>query len=282
MTRHTGDHHVRRRMSSIGTMPAWFRRKARSVVAGLVAAPLAAAPALAFDPAAAGYKEVLSQSFATIPSNMETTWWYQQTDACEKAFIPGSQIPGPNGLTLHIQSLESIPACNGTMHDYSYAHLDAFGTAYANAYWEASVKSSGQAGTLTAWWLLPQSGAWPPEVDITEIRGDYPTIDYMTNHYGSTNASKQFVYNSPAPLSAGYHTYGVLLDGKNVTWYLDGVQEGQSPVRSGDTAPMFPVLSLYTGDCYDGWAGCPQVSGTTPLKNWSATASVQWVHVWQK
>lgn len=266
----------------VAAMAGRFRLGAGHMISGLVALPLAATPALAFDPATAGYKEVLSENFTSIPSQMETTWWYQETDACENAFIPGSQIPGPNGLTLHIQSLEAVPACNGTMHDYSYAHLDAYGTAYANAYWEASIKTSAQAGTLTAWWLLPESGAWPPEVDITEIRGDYPGVDYMTNHYSARNASRQFVYDAPAALSAGYHTYGVLLDGKTITWYLDGVQKGQTPVRSGETGPMFPVLSLYTGDCYDGWAGCPQGNGTAPLKNWSATAYVQWIHVWHK
>lgn len=252
------------------------------IVSSLGLSIATATPVLAFDPAKSGYTQIRSDDFKSIPKQWETTWWYQNTDACEDAFIPGSQVPGPTGLTLHIQSLESVPACVGTMHDYSYAHLDAFGTAYSNAYWEASIKTAPKAGTLTAWWLLPQSGAWPPEVDITEVRGDAAKVSYMTNHYSKNNLAQQFYYNSSTPLSDAFHTYGVLLDGKNVTWYLDGVQQGQAPVRSGETGPLFPVLSLYTGDCYDGWAGCPQGSGTKALTGWSANASVKWVHVWTK
>ena len=254
----------------------------RSIFSSVAMLTAMATPAFAFDPSQSGYKEVLSTTFNTIPAQWENKWWYQNADACEQAFIPASQVPGSTGLTLHIQSLETVPQCAGTSHDYSYAHLDAFGTAYSNAYWEASIKTAPKAGTLTAWWLLPESGAWPPEVDITEVRGDVPNTSYMTNHYGKNNSARQFVYNASAPLSSAYHTYGVLLDGKNVTWFLDGVQKGQTPVQAGETGPLFPVLSLYTGGCYDGWAGCPQGSGTTPLTGWSANASVQWIHVWTK
>jgi beta-glucanase (GH16 family) len=178
---------------------------------------------------------------------------------------------------MHVESLEKVRACTGHGQIYSAAHLDSYvNFAQSLGYFEASIKASAVGGTLTAFWLLPESGAWPPELDIEEIRGDYPDLAYLTNHYGPENNQVQYVFTAPRNLGDAYHRYGALITNSTITWYIDGVLRGQTRRQVGETANLFVVFSLYTGQCGDGWAGCPR--RTT---GWSADAYVRWVRVWR-
>jgi len=241
---------------------------------------LAITPAHAFDPnnpAASGYKLALTDTFASVnPALWENNWWYATPNACQTAYLPATVTGTAAGLDMHIESLENVPACAGTGQTYSAAHLDTYGNfAQALGYYEASVKSSAIGGTLTAFWLLPESGAWPPELDIEEIRGDYPNLAYLTNHYGTANKQAQYVFTAPASLGNAYHRYGALITASTITWYIDGKKRGATKRQAGEAAKLFVVFSLYTGTCGDGWAGCP-----TQTTGWSADAYVQWVHAW--
>jgi beta-glucanase (GH16 family) len=269
--------------ASPDTANARVHRNVRMRIAVMIcAAQLLAAPARAFDaknPAASGYIETFADDFKTVDTSVwENDWWYDAGNqtACETDFLPGTLVGSSGGLHMHIESLENVPACQGVA-TYSWAHLDSSaGFAQQYGYFEASIKSSDAGGTLAAFWLLPASGAWPPEVDIEEIRGDVPKTAYLTNHTGSQNRQTQFVFDAPHELGGAYHTYGVLLTQKAITWFIDGVQRGQTPRGADEATPMFVIFSLYTGTCGDGWAGCP--SKTT---GWSADAFVQWVRVWK-
>jgi beta-glucanase (GH16 family) len=238
------------------------------------------APAYAFNPnnpAASGYTVALYDNFQTLNAGLwENDWWYAQPDACQVAYLPGSVTASTAGLHLHIESLENVTACTGSGQTYSAAHLDSYGKfAQSLGYVEANIQSSGLGGTLTAFWLLPESGAWPPELDIEEIRGDYPNLAYLTNHYGAKNNQSQYVFTAPASLGNAHHRYGALITASTITWYVDGIKRGSTKRQAGETAKLFAVFSLYTGTCGDGWAGCPgQTTG------WSADAYVQWVRVW--
>jgi beta-glucanase (GH16 family) len=123
---------------------------------------------------------------------------------------------------------------------------------------------------------LPESGAWPPEVDIEEIRGDVPKAVYMTNHTGHKNTSMRFMFSTTRNLSDVYHIYGVLLTVKTISWFVDGVRQGQTSQGADEATPMFIVLSFYTGKCNDGWAGCPDKA-----RDWSSDSFVRWIRVWQ-
>jgi beta-glucanase (GH16 family) len=230
------------------------------------------------NPGASGYSLSFTDDFQTVNQAVwELDWWYDTPDACQTAYLPGTAIPSASGLTLHVQSLETIPACVAAGQIYSAAHLDSYGAfSQKFGFYEASIQSSAVGGTLTAFWLLPASGTWPPELDIEEIRGDFPNLAYMTYHYGQRNKQTQYVFTAPSSLGNTFHTYAALLTQSTIVWYIDGVQRGQTTRQKGENAPLFPIFSLYTGTCGDGWAGCPgQTTG------WSANAYVAWVKVWQ-
>ena len=258
----------------------WITQVRRGALCGaaLCTWPLAASAAgfTAGDPAASGYHVTLADDFRTLNTKVwETQWWYTTPTACETAFLPGTLRVSAAGLDMHVQSLENVPECAG-MEAYSFAHLDSAGTfAQRLGYFEARIKSSGAAGTLIAFWLLPASGAWPPELDIEEIRGDVRNTAYLTNHFGAANNQHQFLYVAPASLGGAYHIYGALVTSTVITWYVDGVARGQTARAAGELSPLFPIFSLYTGTCGDGWAGCPDKAA-----DWSADARVAWMRVW--
>jgi len=258
----------------VGKLLLWF-----AAAQGAIWRPSASAQTFnPQNPEASGYVMTFSDDFKSIKSSAwEDNWWYkiQKTPDCQKEFLPSTIIPSPDGLHLHIRSLEALPACQMATK-YSNAHLDTYiGFSQQYGYFEAKIKSSAEKGTLTAFWLMPESGSWPPEVDIEEIRGDIPNTAYMTNHTGRDNKGEQFLFNSPKSLSNSYHTYGVLLTPQIISWFVDGVRQGQTRQGSDEATPMFVVFSLDAGVCGDGWAGCPDKE-----TNWSADAFVEWVHVW--
>jgi beta-glucanase (GH16 family) len=247
---------------------------------GLVLAPPAARAFDPGNPAASGYTLSLSDDFASVPgTTWENNWWYEVAGEtpCERAFLPGTVGSSANGLDLHIQSLENFAACQSPLVLYSFAHLDSYGRfAQVLGYFEARIQSSAVGGTLTAFWLLPENGHWPPELDIEEIRGDVPATAYVTNHVGANNRQTQFIFTSPRSLGDAFHTYSALLTATTITWFIDGQLKGQTRRGAGELARLFPIFSLYTGTCGDGWAGCP--SATT---GWSADAYVRWIRIWK-
>lgn len=64
-------------------------------------------------------------------------------------------------------------------------------------YFEVNCEVPATPGLNSAFWLLPENGSWPPELDVFEILGSDPTTLYMTSHYGTNNATTQSVATIP-------------------------------------------------------------------------------------
>jgi hypothetical protein len=92
-----------------------------------------------------------------------------------------------------------------------------------NCYWEirARINAIGD-GQHLAFWLLPDDGSWPPEVDMLEVVGTKPHQFSANTHAisGQTCAPMTF-YNEPASTD-GFHTYGFLWTGSMTRWTIDG------------------------------------------------------------
>ncbi len=87
-------------------------------------------------------------------------------------------------------------------------------------YIEASIKQA-PGNFWNAFWLMPNAGPWPPEIDILEGNGSDAEF---TNHGGDINTpvNNLNIYNRP-DLSTGFHTYGLMWTPTTLTWFLDGV-----------------------------------------------------------
>jgi beta-glucanase (GH16 family) len=138
-------------------------------------------------------------------------------------------------------------------------------------YFEISAKIPGTPGLNSAFWLLPENGAWPPELDVFEILGKEPDVFYMTSHYGANNATTQSVAKIPNPTTT-FNTYAVDWERDYITWYLNGKQVAQQPTPASMNVPMYMLIDTAAGTS-DSWQGKPAVGATGQML-------VDWVHVY--
>lgn len=90
---------------------------------------------------------------------------------------------------------------------------------------EVRAKLPGTKGMWPAHWLLPDSGSWPPEIDIMELVGSKPNIIHMTNHFGvwPNNRYVTRIYRGP-DFTKDFHTFAIEWEPSEIRWYIDGVQ----------------------------------------------------------
>ena len=95
-------------------------------------------------------------------------------------------------------------------------------------------------------------GAWPPEIDVMEIRGSMPDDNLMT-HWWGTYPGQQHETSEYAgvALSSGYHTYRVEWFADSLVWYIDGTQRAKhtSNITVGN---LQLVMNTAIGGDFDG------------------------------
>ena len=155
---------------------------------------------------------------------------------------------------------------------------------------EARIQVPAGKGMWPAFWLLGDEGydrrnAWPDcgEIDAMEVLGSEPNVVHGTLHAPWPWAPKDGVggrAESPTPLSAGFHVYGVEWAPERISFLLDGaVYQTITPSDLPSGAawpfdhPFFLLLNLAVGG---DWPGSPNTSTQFP-----AHMLVDWVRVWQ-
>jgi hypothetical protein len=154
--------------------------------------------------------------------------------------------------------------------------------AFKYGFAEARAKLPAGRGFWPAFWFLPASGAWPPEIDVMEWQGAQPHRDYMTVHFSdkhSKNDSLQGIYDGPN-LSQAYHVYAIDWEPNALTWYVDGVDRlsvtaKQIEARGGrlPSDPMYVLVNLAVG----GWVSPPNKHTRSP-----ASMKIDYVRVWDR
>jgi len=144
---------------------------------------------------------------------------------------------------------------------------------FAQTYGRVEVRAQlprGQ-GIWPAHWMLPDSGVWPPEIDIMELLGHLPNTVYMTNHWGVWPAHQYRTGEFTGPdFTAGFHTFAVEWTPTRIEWYVDGVIRfaNNSGVPTGN--PFYIILNTAVGGI---WPGNPD--GTTQFPQMHLIDSVK-------
>ncbi len=126
-------------------------------------------------------------------------------------------------------------------------------------------------GMWPAHWMLPSSGAWPPEIDIMEMLGHAPQAVYMTHHWGTWPdvQSDGGVYIGPV-FAADYHTFGLEWQPGRLDWYVDGQVRFTSQTEV-PTQPFYLILNTAVGGT---WPGNPD--GTTVFPQYHRIDYARW------
>ncbi len=180
-------------------------------------------------------------------------------------------------VTQKFPSGKTYPWSSGiitTGPDFANNQPAKFGFLYGHV--EARIKIPKGRGIWPAFWTLPTSTNWPPEIDILEVLGHAPTTLHINYHYAVNGVHKpsNFAYTSPVDLSLDYHVYGVEWSPNQIRWFLDGTL-----IRTfTDTAnipnvQMYVLLNLAVGG---DWPGNPDGTTTFPQE-----MLIDWVKVWQ-
>ena len=198
----------------------------------------------------------------------------------------GSWLPNPNlfpadanpiSLAGGVVILADIPLPNDVKPEM-VGGLDRIGSqlltqnsfAQTYGYFEARIQMPAGNGEGGAFWLMPESGAWPPELDIAEVSGNTPTM-LSTTLLLDPDAPISTYVNEP-DMTTGYHTYAVDLEPTTITWYFDNHPVYQMPTPPEMNQPMYMIFSIN--------------SGTTQTVEGAASPStvgqmkIDWVHVY--
>jgi beta-glucanase (GH16 family) len=251
---------MRFQLSSIGSMSVLKRAVALLARAPIFVVTLVStgSPAAAATSPTAGMSLVFNQGFpgTTLNSSVWSTCyeWYNPAVGCTNYgtgeiewYLPSQdQVSGgvlqevanetPTAGTNQAGAAETYPYTSGmvtTFNSFSFTY----------GYVSVVAKLPGGAGTWPAIWMLPENGAWPPEIDIMENYGSTNQIQ-TTVHWGAANTQAYANVTTSANLTTSYNTYGLLWTPTSLTWYLDGRAVFSYSGVGVPTTPMYLLADL--------------------------------------
>lgn len=112
-------------------------------------------------------------------------------------------------------------------------------------YFEIRAKLPSGKGFWPAFWLLPVSRAWPPELDVFEQYGADPNDIVVTAHTNATG-THTFSYQNVkvADVTTDFHTYGVDWEPAKIKWFVDGVLVNELLTPDDMNTPMYMIANL--------------------------------------
>jgi beta-glucanase (GH16 family) len=157
-------------------------------------------------------------------------------------------------------SIWARPSANSEIWGYGYTSgmittRESFSQTYG--YFEIRAQLPQADGAWPAFWLLPMDWSWPPELDVMEVVGD-KRVTFTTAHWKDANQQHQHQGSSALTVDTadGFHTYGALWTGTDITWYIDGAEVARMATPAGMDKPMYLIANLALG----GWGGAVNAS----------------------
>ena len=162
----------------------------------------------------------------------------------------------------------TLPDGSTVSKSYTSGMISSYGNFTQTYGWfEIRAKVPEGQGFWPAFWLLPATNGWPPEIDIFEILGNATKTVYMTDHWPNPNVyiEEDGVGSGPVQpgpdYSADFHTFAVDWEPEAITWYIDSVQQFQV-TDDIPSEPMYIISNLAVGGP-GSWPGPPDT--TTPF-----------------
>ncbi len=156
--------------------------------------------------------------------------------------------------------------------DYGSGALNSrFHFSQLYGYFEIRARFPDGRGLWPAFWLLPEDGSWPPEIDVVEELGHEPLVIYQTLHSNAPTLPGNKFTMTPTP--DGFHRYGALWTPATIDLYVDGAKVASQPTPADMHRPMFLVANLAVGG---NWPGYPDAATKFP-----ARMEVDYIRAWK-
>ncbi len=142
---------------------------------------------------------------------------------------------------------------NNEVFDYSSGLISShksFTTQYGR--FEIRAKMPRGQGLWPAFWLLPITTEWPPEIDVFEALGHEPDIVHMHAHWeeGGKHRDSGETYQGP-DFTQEFHTFAVEWSPEKIVWLVDGVKRHELAGKSPNE-PMYLLANMAVGGNYPG------------------------------
>lgn len=158
-----------------------------------------------------------------------------------------------HGGILSIRAWRLPPDASARLWNIRYASgllttQPSFAQTYG--YFEIRAELPQIKGMFPAFWLLPTSGRWPPELDVMEnVAQDFATCGMVT-------AEKKLAFFIRFHGGVkGMHRYGVLWTPQHISWVFDGWVVGGTATPGSLNQPMYMLINLAVGGK---WPGSPR------------------------
>ena len=206
----------------------------------------------------------------TLPYNDESQYYVAGADGAAGA---ANSLPNPFHVAdgaLTISAAPADPSIQGSLEEQTYTSgmintYHDFSQTYG--YFEMRAELPAGHGLWPAFWMLPEDGSWPPELDVMEMIGSEPNTLRNTVHSqvsGDWKVNDTHYLNEAnvtvSDMTSGYHTYGVDWEPDTITWYYDRQPTFQAATPADLDKPMYLIANLAVGGA---WAGDPDA--TTPV-----------------
>ena len=183
----------------------------------------------------------------------------------------------PFSITNGVLAIKAIPAdaqtiaAVGPWAKYTSGLITSqFSFSQIYGYFEIRAMLPAGKGLWPAFWLLPEDGSWPPEIDAMEAFGDPnpaglggQTLIHYASH--STINSEQCGewHNVGVNITQGFHTYGVDVEPSGITYYFDGKPYVTCKPNTDAAKPLYMLVNLAVGSSQS-WPGAPDASTVFP------------------
>jgi len=128
---------------------------------------------------------------------------------------------------------------------------------------EVRAKMPSTQGMWPAIWMLPQSGIWPPEIDIMELLGHQPSTMHMTHHWGTwPNVQSETAQFTGPNFADDFYVFAAEWFPDRIDYFVDGVRRA----RQMNTIPrdaMYLIINTAVGG---NWPGNPDQTTVFPQR----------------
>lgn len=208
----------------------------------------------------------------TMPYNDELQYYVAGADGAAGGT---AGLPDPFHVADGVLSISAAPAdpgIQGSIEGQTYTSgmintHHAFSQTYG--YFEIRAQLPAAQGMWPAFWMLPEDGSWPPELDVMEMVGGAPNTLRNTVHSqvsGSVQVDATHYLDaanlSVPDMTSGFHTYGVDWEPDTITWYYDGQPTFEVATPSDLDKPMYLIANLAVGGA---WAGEPDTAAPAQM-----------------
>ncbi|MBO0885178.1 MAG: family 16 glycosylhydrolase, partial [Mycobacterium sp.] len=208
----------------------------------------------------------------SLPSNGEQEWYINSNYAPTASVQPWSVNNGIMTLTAAPASSSISSLIDG--YHYTSGQINTSQSfSQTDGYFEMRAQLPAGQGLWPAFWLLPENGSWPPEIDAMEMLGNDPSVYYTSIHSGTAaNEINAGQADGVGDTSTGYHTYGVDWEPDYITYYFDGQQVYKVATPADMNSPMYMIANLAVGGAWPGNA-----DATTPFP---ANMNIDWIRAY--